>query len=229
MRSGEIGGTSRWSSDGLGRPLALGVLVTMLMVLGASAARADCPPTDPSCATGVADDAQQKVNDGAADPNGTADDAVRQAQDTAGGAVGRVTDTVDGILNPPGDEGGGPGGGGGGNHDGDGNQGGNGGNGTPAGTTGVAGGPTTMAVPTLLPTALTGATVDGQAPTGGRRGGHGVLGHFGDVIASAARQVAFPFALTLIVVTFLLIQNRLDRRDPKLAFAPIGPDVLPFD
>jgi len=39
---------------------------------------------------------------------------------------------------------------------------------------------------------------------------------------------AFPFALVLIVGAFLLVQDRLDRRDPRLAFAPVGPDVLDF-
>jgi hypothetical protein len=40
--------------------------------------------------------------------------------------------------------------------------------------------------------------------------------------------VAFPLALVLIVGAFLLAQNRLDRRDPRLALAPVGPDVLDF-
>jgi len=31
-----------------------------------------------------------------------------------------------------------------------------------------------------------------------------------------------------VVVAFLMVQNRLDRRDPKLAQAPIAPDVLRF-
>jgi len=40
--------------------------------------------------------------------------------------------------------------------------------------------------------------------------------------------VAFPLVLALIVGAFLLAQNRLDRRDPRLALAPVGPDVLDF-
>jgi hypothetical protein len=39
---------------------------------------------------------------------------------------------------------------------------------------------------------------------------------------------AFPLALMLIVGAFLLMQDRLDRRDPRLALAPVGPDVLDF-
>jgi hypothetical protein len=40
--------------------------------------------------------------------------------------------------------------------------------------------------------------------------------------------VAFPLALALIVGAFMVAQNRLDRRDPRLALAPVGPDVLDF-
>ncbi len=227
MRSGD-GATNTLALGRSMRFLALGLLMALaiLVTIGASPGRADCPPTDPACAM---DDAQQSVNDGAADPTGTADDAVKQAQDTAGGAVDTVTDTVDGILNPPGDDGGGPGGGGGNGGNGGNHGGGTGGNGTSTGTTSVPGGSAITPVATLPPTTLSGATVEGQAPAGGRRGGHGALGRFGDVIARAARQVAFPLALTLIVIAFVVMQNRLDRRDPKLAYAPIGPDVLPFD
>jgi hypothetical protein len=39
---------------------------------------------------------------------------------------------------------------------------------------------------------------------------------------------AFPVALVLIVGAFLLVQDRLDRRDPRLALAPVAPDVLDF-
>jgi hypothetical protein len=43
-----------------------------------------------------------------------------------------------------------------------------------------------------------------------------------------AATVAFPAVIALAVATFLAIQNRLDRRDPKLAIAPVGPDVVAF-
>jgi hypothetical protein len=35
------------------------------------------------------------------------------------------------------------------------------------------------------------------------------------------KQTAFPLALLLIVLAFLGVQNRIDRRDPKLALAPV--------
>lgn len=47
-------------------------------------------------------------------------------------------------------------------------------------------------------------------------------------LESVVKGFAFPLALVLIVGAFLLVQDRLDRRDPRLALAPVGPDVLDF-
>lgn len=59
---------------------------------------------------------------------------------------------------------------------------------------------------------------------------HRGLGHtIARAAAAAARHLAFPVALALIVAGFLLIQDRLDRRDPKLSLAPIRPEVATFD
>jgi hypothetical protein len=52
----------------------------------------------------------------------------------------------------------------------------------------------------------------------------GVFAAIGRVAVEAAEQVAFPLALALLVGTFLMVQNRIDRRDPKLALAPIHSD-----
>jgi hypothetical protein len=41
--------------------------------------------------------------------------------------------------------------------------------------------------------------------------------------------LAFPLALALIVVLFVAVQNRIDRKDPKLALAPVAPDLLRFE
>jgi hypothetical protein len=209
------------------RALVFGFFTVFLLGLGASSAFADCPPTDPSCATGVVNDAQQAVTGGSGGATDTIDQTVGGVQDTADGVAKQITDTVDGILNPGGDDGGGGGGGGGGGHGG--GTGGGGtvpGNGSSGGRTDAPGGSS----PTLLPSQPSITTAASHSPVAGRRGGHGsLLGQVGSVIADAARQVAFPLALTLIVVAFLLVQNRLDRRDPKLALAPIGPDVLRFD
>ena len=45
----------------------------------------------------------------------------------------------------------------------------------------------------------------------------------------AAKDFAFPLVLTLIVGAFLTIQHRVDRREPKLVFAPIDNDLLSFE
>jgi hypothetical protein len=41
--------------------------------------------------------------------------------------------------------------------------------------------------------------------------------------------LAFPLALALIVLLFVAVQNRIDRKDPKLALAPVAPDLLRFE
>lgn len=50
------------------------------------------------------------------------------------------------------------------------------------------------------------------------------------VVAGLLEQPAFPMVLIALVVSFLVLQNRVDRRDPKLALAPVYPDPhLYFD
>jgi hypothetical protein len=51
-----------------------------------------------------------------------------------------------------------------------------------------------------------------------------LLGPAGEV----ASRIAFPLGLALLVFLFVSFQNRLDRRDPKLALAATSPDVLRF-
>ncbi len=53
----------------------------------------------------------------------------------------------------------------------------------------------------------------------------------GGVLVAAARLVrtlAVPLALILLVIGFLFMQNRIDRKDPKLALAPVGSEHLTF-
>jgi hypothetical protein len=49
------------------------------------------------------------------------------------------------------------------------------------------------------------------------------------VAQAVAKTASFPLALIAAVALFLLVQNMIDRRDPKLALAPVyrHPD-LPF-
>ena len=44
----------------------------------------------------------------------------------------------------------------------------------------------------------------------------------GSSIADSLKKPTIPLVLVVIVVGFLLLQNRIDRRDPKLASAPAG-------
>jgi hypothetical protein len=51
----------------------------------------------------------------------------------------------------------------------------------------------------------------------------------GSLTVEAAQALAFPLALAVIVLLFAAVQNRIDRKDPKLALAPIAPDLLRFE
>lgn len=52
----------------------------------------------------------------------------------------------------------------------------------------------------------------------------------GAIARAAADQMAFPALLIVIVIGFLMVQNHIDRRDPKLAMAPVDSehDLLSF-
>ena len=57
-----------------------------------------------------------------------------------------------------------------------------------------------------------------------------VISQIGRVAAEAIEKAAFPIALMLMVGAFLMVQNRIDRKDPKLALAPVDSerDLLIF-
>lgn len=67
----------------------------------------------------------------------------------------------------------------------------------------------------VLPTSL---------PPPGAAGTAGVADAIREVGLATVKKTAFPFFLLLIVLMFLLIQDRIDRRDPKLALAPVYRD-----
>ena len=60
----------------------------------------------------------------------------------------------------------------------------------------------------------------------GRRSFIGRVGSFG---LDVAKAIAFPLLLALVVAAFVLVQDRLDRRDPRFVLAPVRPGVLRFD
>jgi hypothetical protein len=53
----------------------------------------------------------------------------------------------------------------------------------------------------------------------------------GRAAATAAKAIAFPLALALLVVAFLIAQGRIGRKDPKLVLAPLdaSSDTLTFE
>jgi len=57
----------------------------------------------------------------------------------------------------------------------------------------------------------------------------GLFERIGSLTIQAAEALAFPLALAVIVLLFVAVQNRIDRKDPKLALAPIAPDLLRFE
>jgi hypothetical protein len=194
------------------KSLVMMAFIGVCLTASAPTALAECPLTDPTCNV---DQTKQ-----------TATDTANSVKDKADAAVKQATDVVDGILKPvvsptptptP------TGGGGSGGHQG-------GGGTVPSGrpaTTSVSGG-----VGSQNRDTSTGASTQAPASsrTVGERTTHGpsLFGRIGGAAAEAAKQVAFPLALALVVVAFLMVQNRLDRRDPKLASAPIAPDVRRF-
>jgi hypothetical protein len=190
------------------------------MLLGPAglATAADCPVTDLSCVQDQLNDVPQSV-----------DDTVNGAKDDAASAVDTVVDTIGGLTDPidlpPG--GGGPGGGGPGAHHGGGAGhhlgGATNGHHHPSGSTS---GTTVLTreggTVTQIGTATNGHA--GARPADATDQRSGVTG-----LPEAAAGIAISLLIVLGgVLLFTTIQARLDRRDPKLALAPVTADVVTF-
>lgn len=52
---------------------------------------------------------------------------------------------------------------------------------------------------------------------------------WGGLLDLPAPVLAFPVVLAIVVLVFVAVQNRLDRRDPRLALASMLPEVVRFD
>jgi hypothetical protein len=180
-----------------------------------------CPVTDPNCIVGTAD---QAVNG----TEGTTDDTTQAVIHEVQTTVDDVQSTVRDLLGSGDQPGGGDGDGGNGKggrdsgglrHDGSGKGGlrhPTRGSVTSSAGTGV---PSPATAPTLVATTSDRLADDASAGTG---------------ISGVLREAAIGIALPLVVVLLLLlvftaIQDRLDRRDPKLALAPLATDVLRFE
>jgi large repetitive protein len=100
-----------------------------------------------------------------------------------------------------------------------------------------------VAVEDQFPSATQGAAAPGEAPAAGNapvvESAEPVLGLPGgpisgaravealkDVAGETIRRPTLPLALLLVVALFLAVQNRIDRRDPKLAMASVEEEPL---
>ena len=207
---------------------------TLLLVAGsalafgllglAGTARADdgCPLTDPSCVVGTADQAPQDVQ-------GTVGDTVvaekDQAQQAASEVQGTANKTLNDVLGP---SGGGPGGGGdGGGGGGSGSE-----DGRRTGDSRIRGAGPGIARTIGIPAGSPGEATTQHATTDlpGGRADDARTGGIVRALGETAVRVAIPLLLLLgLIVTFAAVQDRLDRRDPKLKLAPLGPDIVRFE
>jgi len=206
-----------------------------------------CPALDPGC---VVEDTTTTGGGVVEDSTTTGGGVLEDTTTTAGGVLEDTTTTVGGALPgdgslpggvipggggivPGGGNGSQPGGGGTTPGGGGGNQGGGGGTPSGGGTQPEPTSSTTHSQPTGV---LSGSgsvpfNPPGDVSTTVGRPFPSFLDEGSGALLSGSRLVktlAFPFILILLVVAFVCMQNRIDRKDPRLALAPVGSEYLPF-
>jgi hypothetical protein len=194
--------------------------VFFLLLLAASPASADpCPLTDPDCITDTVDETVDTVDETIAAAEETAgqvaEGASEAVEETTTEVVGQVSEVIDELLGSEDPE---PGGGNRGRHAPRVNR--------PRGREHRGGGQPVADDIEPRETGIDAVLLARDAVPG--RGADSREGRAGG-IGAAAKQLAFPALLAALVLAFLVIQNRLDRRDPRLASAPLGPDLLRFE
>ena len=210
--------------------LAAVPLVVLSLALAAPALADDvCDPLDVSCvATDTAGSGQQTVTDAAGTVTGTAKPVVDDPQ-------GTVDHILHGTVNPPGGGGGGGGGTGGG-------TGGGGTGGHQPGDHGTAGQPggkrPHVARGPQQPRSVGGRSA-GPHPTGSTPDTSSIPvtvakdpvfadGFAGAAAHVVARSLGVVLALLAVAAGFAMVQDRLDRRDPKLTLAPVQTEMMEF-
>jgi len=216
--------STRWT-----RVMAAAGLAVSSTFAAAPAHADDCPPLDVSCVAG-------DVVDGA---GGVVEGTVHTVSETVDPIVEETTNTVDELLGggqnePPAGGGTGDGGGdaGGGHRGGRGNgqvhRSGTAHHSTDApGLTGLG---SAARPPIALGTRSGGSQgtsiVPASRPVGEQPG---LPERVAATAARAAKSLAIVLVLLLAAVGFVLIQDRLDKKDPRLALAPLQSDVVRFD
>jgi hypothetical protein len=229
MRSAAASSKARERRFGTSLRALLLLAIGASFVLAATPARAACALTDLACVT-------EPITETVDDVTEPITEVTDQVLGTGGGVVDEVEDTVDPIVDEvplpdppidvtepatPADSGGGP----------DPRT----GPGTPSSGSGNGssdpgpGSPVERPIP--VQALVGGAFVSGLDPSPSsdvRIGPSPPAERTGVSLEDVVKGFAFPLGLVLIVGAFLLVQDRLDRRDPRLALAPVGPDVLDF-
>ncbi len=235
------------------RAMVLMVLASGVWLTTSGIALADattCAPTDVSCVGSTVNDttgdATSTVDDTVQTGQDQVNDTVGQAEDQASDAVDAVADTVQTVKeavlgdgstepDPGGPPGGGSGGSGGSSSSGSGDSSSGGAGGTDAGRRGDGHGGSTTGTPGVsVPLGATAPTSLATPPgtVGGRNGAPSTSGAptFRAAVAGIAAAVVLPLLiLSGCALAFVAAQGRLDRRDPRLAMAPVVSDVLRFE
>jgi hypothetical protein len=182
----------------------------------------ECPITDRTCVIDAVQDPVGHVQATAEDTAANANDDIATTADTAEATLHDLTGSVG--EQPGGGNGEGSNGhhGGSTNHDGGGSA---AGSGRPAGST---------ARPSIQVREAGAITSIGTAPVGRSDAGSSDPAHQTPGAAGQLGEAAAGIALSLLVVLgavllFMAFQARLDRRDPKLAIAPVTADVVAFE
>jgi hypothetical protein len=228
-----------------GRVFAASLILTMCFVVTAGPVLA-CDVLDPACVVETVEDtvegATETVEDTVEETTGEAEETVEETvetveetvesvtgdagetvEETVAAGIGSVKDAIGGPseptlpgTGPPGVDPVPSGGDGAGN--------GSDGNGSGAGDGPIGTLPGGVAGPFVLdPPTLGSGLVNESVPAP-----RGFLGGLAGPVAEIASRIAFPLALAVLVMLFVAFQNRLDRRDPKLALAATSPDLLRF-
>ena len=204
------------SQGGSARRRVVAVIFILGLSLASPAAHAEpCLPTDAGCVDDPVKDAVEAIEDEVEtvleDAGDGAEDTADAVGDQVDGAVAKIREVVDGILDPGGEGGGDPK-----------EQGGAGGRGRPEA-------PALRGREVREP-AFASPSDQASRPSAraiSRRSGS--QGGLGRAAAEVAGRLAFPLALALAVLCFVALQDRLDKRDPRLALAPLDPDFLKFE
>jgi hypothetical protein len=224
--------------------LAVSAGLGLVPLLAAAPAAAQACTPAPACLReagegGVEDAGGGGVEDAGNEVRDTPEEVRQNVDETVGGDSGAVDD----VLNPG--SGVGPGGGGGSDPGGDegsgrGNDPGGRDRGGRGAQNGARGGASQLAGPSVT-TRLTAGSASARAPGAGsassltqprppdRSVGIAGGGSGAQIAAEVAFRLGLPLALLLaLAAVFVAVQNRLDRRDPKLLASSLDQELLTF-